>query len=804
MYLLSVKAAGQRSAQRVSSGSRGSVATCVRGPLVTVVLLACLGLLGRALLGGSPGDQVSTPAIVATTRLGHRRDERPLNDPETDPSVPAASYSRFSSDMQRDESILDQQRKCRERAQANGHKILPELEFSDGAVSGTKRQREGLNAMLAAAKAGRIKVLYLYSLSRLSRESVITLPLLKDLVYNHGVRVISVSEGIDSNDTSWELIAHIMSIVHQQFLKDLAGNVLRGQEGAVLSGFSVGDYCFGYRSEPIPGSDQGRRGRNAKPRKMYVIDQDTAAWVQRIFHWFVKERRSLRWITRELNRLGAPKDHRSTKPEWRHQYLPRLLQNRKYVGWWPWGEKRNVRDPLTGKIRQEERASEDSEQWLRHLPHLRLVDDKTFEEAQRLLKINQEAINGSRKEKGKLKGSKHGASGCHPRHLLTQLIVCGHCGHVFHVGGSGGKYLCCPGHAMGTCSCRTQLRRDRAERLILDAIGQRILEDPAWKQRVLEETRKAWKALEEAVPSELASARRSLAEVEQKIARLVDRVENGQCVPEFDKRLTQRRAERRTLTERIEKLERADHGRPPEPTESWVEEQLRHLGEVLSLKAPAAAHALRDLVGGKIVVIEIREPGRERFFLQGRFSIGSRTIVEGLIGATERCGGQSASDSDDSCEEFLIAFREPPQLEVLSERAKELYDQGLMNAQIAKALGRARSYVTKLLKHWFESRGRTMPDGRSRRAKLKQKHVEPPLYERIADDAMALYKRKRLLQDIADALHVDRNTVTAAIRWWHEARDLPVPDGRTRRKDLEAKTSCKAKSVRDRQAQPSA
>ena len=73
--------------------------------------------------------------------------------------------------------------------------------------------RTGLNAMLAAAEAGKFKVLYFHSLSRLARESVISLPLLKHLVYNLGVRVISVTEGIDSDNTAWELIAHIMSIV---------------------------------------------------------------------------------------------------------------------------------------------------------------------------------------------------------------------------------------------------------------------------------------------------------------------------------------------------------------------------------------------------------------------------------------------------------------------------------------------------------------------------------------------------------------------------------------------------------------
>ena len=198
--------------------------------VLVVGLLAVLHPILPSLLGNSRPwpDQYALPTI--TSGSTNRRREGCSGD-SIDPSVPCSSYSRYSSNLQSEESIVDQQRKCGEKAVRNGHRISREFEFDDEAISGTKRHRAGLDAMLAAAEAGRIKVLYFYSLSRLSRESVITLPLLKHLVYNCGVRIISVTEGIDSNDTAWELIAHIMSIVHEQYLKDLAANVLRGQEG---------------------------------------------------------------------------------------------------------------------------------------------------------------------------------------------------------------------------------------------------------------------------------------------------------------------------------------------------------------------------------------------------------------------------------------------------------------------------------------------------------------------------------------------------------------------------------------------
>lgn len=291
------------------------------------------------------------------------------------------------------------------------------------------------------------------------------------------------------------------------------------------------------------------------------------------------------------------------------------------------------------------------------------------------------------------------------------------------------------------------------------------------------------------LPAELAAVEKALADVDRKVKTLVDRIENGEPAPELEERLAQRGAERRTLTAKLERLRRADQARRPAPTETWADQQLLQLGELLRQANPAACHALRGLVGGQIVVTEIRQPGRERHFLQGRFTIATKAVVEGLVGSTdESCPGMTPALGAHT-EAVVIDFREPPEIETLSERAKQYYDDGLMHARIAKKLGCARSYVTKLLRFWFQSRGLVMPDGRARRATLPQKHLESPLYQQIAEKVMGRYRPGMLLQDIARDLHIDRNTVTAAIRWWHEARGLPVPDGRSRRKELEVKTS---------------
>jgi hypothetical protein len=289
--------------------------------------LVALILIGALLAAPVAGDRPVLAPPVFTTGSGGIRCRRRSSEDATPGAEVCASYARFSSDLQQPASITDQQRKCCERAARDGLTIAGEFAFADEAISGTKSDREGLNALMAAARQRKFQRLYFENLSRMARESVITMPMLKELVHLCKVRVISVTEGIDSAIDSWEILATILSLHHEQYIKYLSHAVFRGQEGTVLAGYSVGDWCFGYSSAPIPGSVVGR-GRHAKARMQYVTDPPTSSWVIRIFAWFVKERRSIRWIAKELTRLNAPKDHRASTAGWHHDYVRRVLTNR--------------------------------------------------------------------------------------------------------------------------------------------------------------------------------------------------------------------------------------------------------------------------------------------------------------------------------------------------------------------------------------------------------------------------------------------------------------------------------------------
>jgi len=75
------------------------------------------------------------------------------------------------------------------------------------------------------------------------------------------------------------------------------------------------------------------------------------------------------------------------------------------------------------------------------------------------------------------------------------------------------------------------------KRLILEEIGRRFLTDEPWRRAVHEQALKAWNDFESTVPAELNAAQKQLAAVEQRIARMVDQIEDDLDDPDVKSRL---------------------------------------------------------------------------------------------------------------------------------------------------------------------------------------------------------------------------------------------------------------------------
>jgi DNA invertase Pin-like site-specific DNA recombinase len=436
----------------------------------------------------------------------------------------AAVYARYSSDLQDASSINGQIRKAKDWASKNGFTIQEQHRFIDEAISGTKNSRLGLEQMLVVAERGEFNILIVESLSRLARSHVYTSTVMMHLVYVLKIRIVGIDDGCDTNNSGWELLAGIKNILNEQYIRDLGKMVRRGHIENLMQGFSAGDLCFGYKSEPV--QENRIRGRNQTPKKRYVIDDEKAVWVRRIFNWYVNENRSLHWIAKELTRLDVPKDHRATTSLWRHTIVHRILSNRKYLGIWAWGQKRSERNPITGCIRCFQCSPEEVAQYTRQFPELRLIDDSQFAKAQDLLKNRQ---NLQWRQNGKVRKNNRGQT----KYLLTSLIKCGDCGETFQVDGKKSQYIYCHHRRHGgTCECRTLLPRLLAEKRILQELSQKIPTNKQWIDAIHAAIKDSIQKGGKGIPAKIKSKERIINDLCQKVEHLINKVEDNAPIPE--------------------------------------------------------------------------------------------------------------------------------------------------------------------------------------------------------------------------------------------------------------------------------
>jgi DNA invertase Pin-like site-specific DNA recombinase len=216
----------------------------------------------------------------------------------------AAVYARFSSENQREQSIEDQIRVCREFAKRDGITILEEHVYFDEAQSGSIRARPGLEALKRAAEEKQFDAVLVDDSSRLSRDNQYFNTLLCLFQY-WGVSLISVSDGLDMREEHAKVAYQFRGIINELYLTDLKKKTHRGQMGQILRGFSVGSRGYGYDTVPVGESKYDKKGRLRADGFKLVIIPEEAQIIQRIFRAFI-EGKAITKIVRELNEERVP------------------------------------------------------------------------------------------------------------------------------------------------------------------------------------------------------------------------------------------------------------------------------------------------------------------------------------------------------------------------------------------------------------------------------------------------------------------------------------------------------------------
>ena len=111
---------------------------------------------------------------------------------ETKKQIKAVAYARVSTLLGQDPE--NQLVSIRQLGQSRGFDLIQE--FIDLGISGSKERRPALDEMVKAARAGKFKVLIIYSIDRLARDTRHLLNLINELDH-YGVSLISIREAID-------------------------------------------------------------------------------------------------------------------------------------------------------------------------------------------------------------------------------------------------------------------------------------------------------------------------------------------------------------------------------------------------------------------------------------------------------------------------------------------------------------------------------------------------------------------------------------------------------------------------------
>jgi site-specific DNA recombinase len=432
-----------------------------------------------------------------------------------------AIYTRFSSDMQRDSSTVDQIAQCTRFGEGKGFELELQAIFSDEAVSGTSMSgRARLKALKAAVKSGKFKftVLIIADSSRLARDVGDSAELRKFFAY-YGITVYEASTGISSTDSGYLLNYTIQSFISEDYSRALGDKVSRGQRGRVEAGYLPSGKCFGYDNVPIEDPTRtGEYGRLKVIGVKQVINEAKAALIRRIFRMHADGVGGYGGIARILNAEGvaAPGKGRKDLNGWQHAAIRTILNNKRYLGEVTYGRTVTVRDPETG---QKGHRKVDGDPVTYHNQELRIISDDLWNAVrQRNARTNEKYGTAKRGGLGRTPAAR--------RYIFSGLLRCGQCGGSLVMRGAAkGGYSCSSSKRGLGCSNMLYIRREELESQLLEAIGTQLAE--AMNPELLRsEIRDAFRAMELSQETESGEREQLRAGLEKDLASAQAGIEN--------------------------------------------------------------------------------------------------------------------------------------------------------------------------------------------------------------------------------------------------------------------------------------
>ncbi len=217
--------------------------------------------------------------------------------------VRCAIYTRKSSEegLDMEFNSLDAQREAGEHfihSQKSKNWICLETHYDDGGFSGGNTNRPALKRLMADIKAGKIDVVVVYKIDRLSR-SICDFAELCKVFEKHETSFVSVTQDINTATSSGRMMLNIL-VTFAQYEREIIGERIRDKVAAAKQkGLHCGGPApLGYRSDPVT-------------RKLLPVEAD-ADTIRMIFHMYT-ELGSAIDVAAELDRRGIRTPERTSR-----------------------------------------------------------------------------------------------------------------------------------------------------------------------------------------------------------------------------------------------------------------------------------------------------------------------------------------------------------------------------------------------------------------------------------------------------------------------------------------------------------
>lgn len=296
-------------------------------------------------------------------------------------------YTRKSHEegLEQSYNSLDAQRESVENyvasQKSNGWVLLPE-HYDDGGFSGGNMERPALKQLLADVEAGKLDIIVVYKMDRLSR-SLLDFMKLAEMLEQHNVSFVSVTQDINTSTSAGRMMLNILMTFCQYEMEICTERI----KDKIAMSKRRGKHCGG---PPLLGYDADSES------KKLVVNSEEAKTVKLAFELYC-QLGSSKQVAIELNKRGLRTKIWTSKKKRRihpgryfdQSMIQRMLSNHLYIG----------KVHHRGEFYQGE--------------HKAIIEQKLWDDAQKIVAENRNSIGYAKKEmESPFKG----------------LLKCGYCG----------------------------------------------------------------------------------------------------------------------------------------------------------------------------------------------------------------------------------------------------------------------------------------------------------------------------------------------------------------------------------------